>query len=329
MTQTVFASLFEEIYSSFMNLVVLADKERPLHLAHYTSLEVLEKIIQSNEIWFSNPLFMNDRDEMRFALGAGTKLLAELGQDSEMLTTIGGTENFAAISNSFHRAFQDFDVQHSLDVYVFCLSEYDATSQPGGRLSMWRGYGANGQGAALVFNTQFATAVPGSPLLIAKVEYASTADRVERLKTKFRRCLEIFSQAPVSHETRFLTGYIMFQFTLFYSLLSKHVGFEEEQEWRVIYFPDRDKHDLMKSQRTYLRRNNTIEPKLRFPIEPLNLEPRQTWTFDSILERIVLGPTHATNLALNSARRMLVSLGKPDFAGKIWVSEIPYRPIGN
>ena len=50
-------SLFFPLYAPIQNLVQM--KERPL-LAHYTSLEVLEKIITSNELWFSNPLFMND-----------------------------------------------------------------------------------------------------------------------------------------------------------------------------------------------------------------------------------------------------------------------------
>jgi hypothetical protein len=59
----------------------------------------------------------------------------------------------------------------------------------------------------------------------------------------------------------------------------------------------------------------------------LELEPRQMWTFETILDRIVLGPTHASALSVRSARRMLERLGKPLFANKIWVSEIPYRPI--
>jgi hypothetical protein len=32
-------------------------------LAHYTSIPVLEAILRNNEIWLSNPLFMNDMEE--------------------------------------------------------------------------------------------------------------------------------------------------------------------------------------------------------------------------------------------------------------------------
>ena len=35
---------------------------KPL-LAHYTSIEILERIMTTDEVWFSNPLFMNDIEE--------------------------------------------------------------------------------------------------------------------------------------------------------------------------------------------------------------------------------------------------------------------------
>ncbi len=35
------------------------DQVKPF-LAHYTSLDTLEKILRTNEIWFLNPLLMND-----------------------------------------------------------------------------------------------------------------------------------------------------------------------------------------------------------------------------------------------------------------------------
>jgi hypothetical protein len=328
MTPQEFNLLFNPLYRSFVNLVELTDEQRPLHLAHYTSLEVLEKIIQNNEIWFSNPLFMNDHQEMRFGIFEAVKLLNQLVQDNDVVASVGGSENFALVSNAFHASLQNFDVNHSLDVYVCCLSQYDAVSQPDGRLSMWRGYGANGHGAALVFNTQFATLVPESPLLIAKVEYASAFERIERLRAIFLGCISLLRRTTINHESLWLVGFHMFHLALMYSLLSKHPGFKEEEEWRLIYMPHLDGRGLLKDNRTYLRRNNTIEPKLRFPIKPLEIEPQQLWTFDSILYRIVLGPTHGSILAVNSAKRMLQSLGKPDFATKIWVSEIPYRPTG-
>src|ERR1700720_1028320 len=47
--------------------------KRPL-LAHYTSIPALEAMLRSNEIWLSNPLFMNDMEEVRFGINAGANL---------------------------------------------------------------------------------------------------------------------------------------------------------------------------------------------------------------------------------------------------------------
>jgi hypothetical protein len=58
--------LFNPLYARFDNMDRLT-KAPPL-LAHYTSIELMEKSLQHNRMWFSNPLFMNDLQEMRFGL---------------------------------------------------------------------------------------------------------------------------------------------------------------------------------------------------------------------------------------------------------------------
>ena len=229
-----------------------------------------------------------------------------------------------------------FDTQVATDVFVFCLSEYEWAKQPDGLLSMWRGHGANGNGVALVFNTGFLTTVPGSRLLISKVRYGTAEERANWIKEFFVKCLTLFNTHGSTPQHTGLTAWNMFRLTLYHSLSTKHPdhslstkhpGFKEENEWRIVYLRDLDQHSLLKDKLSYYIRGNTVEPKLKFPIEPLKLEPRQDWTFNSILDRIVLGPTHASFLALSSAKRMLECLGKPEFAEKLWVSQIPDRPI--
>ena len=280
-----------------------------------------------DEIWFSNPLLMNDYQEVRFGLSEGTRIVSVLKEDPAVLHILKETANVEMAMQAFSNALQSFDINHLFDVYVFCLSKYDFQHQPDGKLSMWRGYGANGQGAALVFNTSFLKLALDSPLFFGKVKYGTAAERAQQIEALFRRCIDLANHMPNTNQTLHFIGQQMFQVAMYHSLLSKHPGFSEEEEWRIIYMPDRDTKGLMKDRLGYFRRGNSIEPKLRFPIKPLELEPRETWTFDSILDRIVLGPTHASALAVRSAKRMLERLDKPSFAAKIWFSEIPYRPI--
>lgn len=328
MTIDEFKSQFDRIYiETFKNLADMPVNLRPRHLAHYTSLSVLEKIVMNNEIWFSHPSSMNDNQEMRFGIREGIRVMQDTGADSSLVELAGGRGNFESILNHYIEFIRIFDLEVSTDVYVFCLSVFDLEKWPDGRLSMRRGYGANGNGVALVFNTSFLTAQVGSPLLIAKVQYVSDEERTGLIRASFTKCLNVLKQHGADAITMKETARNMFRMTLYHALSSKHPGFGEEEEWRIVYFSDLDVHDLLKDRRGYLVRGDTVEPKLKFPVEPLKLEPRQDWTFDSILERIVLGPTHSSAFAQSSARRMLQCL-EPKFTSKLWVSGIPYRRTG-
>ena len=109
--------------------------KKPL-LAHYTTIETLERILQSNEIWFSNPLFMNDLEEIRFGILEGNKLVME---SEEIAKACGTKERGAAFRHFFNHYFGQFDTEHVLNTYVFCMSEHDRLDTDG-LLSMWRGY---------------------------------------------------------------------------------------------------------------------------------------------------------------------------------------------
>ena len=41
----------------------------PRFLAHYTSFEVLQKIVEGGEMWATDLLYMNDEAEFRYAIG--------------------------------------------------------------------------------------------------------------------------------------------------------------------------------------------------------------------------------------------------------------------
>jgi hypothetical protein len=92
--------------------------KRPL-LAHYTSIGGLEAILRTNELWLSNPLFMNDMEEVRFGIHTGARLF--LGS-SEIESACRNKQRFDLLKSSFNSYFNTFDSEHVLDTYVFCLS---------------------------------------------------------------------------------------------------------------------------------------------------------------------------------------------------------------
>jgi len=48
---------------------------RPLLLAHYTSIQVIEQILKKSEIWLSNPFYMNDLAGARHIVGLNRHML--------------------------------------------------------------------------------------------------------------------------------------------------------------------------------------------------------------------------------------------------------------
>ena len=59
--------VFEPLYKHLVNLAEIEPSKRP-RLAHYSSLDTMEKIITGREVWMSCPLFMNDHQEMRWSI---------------------------------------------------------------------------------------------------------------------------------------------------------------------------------------------------------------------------------------------------------------------
>src|SRR6266404_1679463 len=75
---------FDRIYDDISGQDVFVEK--PL-LAHYTTIQTLEKILLSKEVWFSNPLFMNDFEEVRFGLVESERIISNERAISDALET--------------------------------------------------------------------------------------------------------------------------------------------------------------------------------------------------------------------------------------------------
>jgi hypothetical protein len=66
---------------------------RPL-LAHYTSISTLERILVNDEIWLSNPLYMNDMEELRFGLNEGASAPENTLKYARLVDRRKGTDSF-------------------------------------------------------------------------------------------------------------------------------------------------------------------------------------------------------------------------------------------
>jgi hypothetical protein len=174
-------------------------------------------------------------------------------------------------------------------------------------------------------NTDFITLREASPLLIAKVRYGTDDERRSWIRGVVDKAVLVAKSGSVPDAERYKLSYYTFQFLKLFASLTKHCGFAEEQEWRVIYIVERDTQGFLTDNFTYVIGRNGVEPKLRFPMKPLPFEDGASWTFEGIVDRIILGPTRANALALSAVARMFEKGPHPAFAKKLVGSTIPFR----
>lgn len=282
-------------------------------LAHYTTLANIEKILANDEVWFSNPLFMNDKEELRFGLNESLWAFRESKEIKEL-------KQYDKLITHFEHFYKDFDDNYALDTYVFCLSNHENVEDNDGLLSMWRGYGENGSGAALILDTSKFEVVNNNGLIIAKVFYATTKERLTWIDKKLKEFASLIVQNNLNEKDLWVAVYYLFERFKLFALFTKHKGFDEEKEWRIVYDKRRDTQKLFDSMFGYAMTKNGIEPKLKF-----NVNHKNKLALESYINKIILGPSFANNLSLASFKRMLQSINKVNLVEKVVTSSIPYR----
>ncbi|WP_375069162.1 DUF2971 domain-containing protein [Stenotrophomonas lactitubi] len=295
--------------------------KRPL-LAHYTSLSTMESIFRGEEIWMSHPFLMNDDEELRWGIVEGVK---RIRTNESLASTFGSASNYAAFLEAVEGAMDKEGSTNALDTYVACFCQHEK-GDTDGLLSMWRAYGADGGGVAIVFDTSALVEDEESPLIIAPVSYATTKERYAWMDWALSICSKaITGFGPSANDVSVgQIAYAYFQRLRYFALFTKHAAFREENEWRVVYFPDRDEKHRYSALLSYAITQKGIQPKLKLRLganavgAPLLLE--------KAVHSILLGPTAGSLLSEHALKRMLCTLGKPALAQKVDLSSTPYRP---
>lgn len=319
MTDPEIQALFQPLYDDLKGDDSFPSR-RPL-LAHYTSVTVLEAILRNNEVWFSNPLFMNDMEEVRFGINAGANLFLA---SPEIESGCGSKQRFDLLKTSFNHWYNQFANDHVLDTYVFCLSEHTKDDNDG-LLSMWRGYGGNGNGAAIVFDTAKIAALEESPLIIANVHYGTAEERLNWLRQRIAQFAGILASSGIPDDKLWLASFLFFERIKLFAIFTKHRGFKEENEWRTVYMRNRDAAKTFDRMFSYAVGARGVEPKLKLKIETIPGMPETDLSLSQVVERIILGPSLSSPLARGSVLKMLDTLGLSDLKERVIASTIPFR----
>lgn len=294
---------------------------RPL-LAHYTSIDTVEKILQHKELWFSNPLFMNDLEELRFGVRLG---VAAFHENARLIAACGDSERYQELTKWFNRFSEQFEEDQAFDVYALCFSKHDPDTDMDGLLSMWRGYGNNGNGAAIIIDTSRINANANTPLMLSNVQYATASERKAWINKKIDEFAALLVELRPPTARLSLAAYAIFQRIKIFALFSKHKGFSEEKEWRAVYLKEIDPGQRMDAMFSYCIGSRGLEPKLKLQLEPKVPYPNQDLSLKNLVHSILLGPSLSSPMMIKSVHRMMKSHGMDDLNGRVSASSTPYR----
>lgn len=287
--------------------------------AYYTTADVATSILIQKKLWMRNTRVMNDFMEVAHGfecLRAARE--SELGKQFDYNLDAC----FPGLSTKVNDLFNAWMPAIKSDTYITCISAHQESEDAHGRLSMWRAYGGK-TGTAIIIKTPaiFETA-PNSGIFVSPVGYFTT----DQFKTEFSRVVNNIGsnvERLRSLGREILTAYI---FTVFRSavLCTKHPGFAEEQEWRIISSPSMFKSPLTDIDVEVVRGT----PQRVLKLNMRNRPEHQITTgieLPEILNKIIIGPCEFPDITYTAFHQLLTNLNVAQPEAIITRSEIPLR----
>lgn len=284
---------------------------------YYTSAETAMHILRNGEIWMRKSHLMNDFREIEH--GVDCLNHAYQAHKGRMISVFDSL--FPGFVERLEAKFNAWLPQFRADTYITCLSEHDPAEDQYGRLSMWRAYGG-GAGVAIV--------VHGGPLIRpsdALLAYASPVaySHGSEVEAAFG---EILSHVEANKD--FVAGLgeqqvegSMFAVLRYATLCTKHPGFHEEREWRVIYSPTFQRSERIKSSIETI--GGTPQSICHLPLRDVPEEGLFGLNPADFIERVIIGPCKFPAGVYDALLFLLSDLGIPNAHEKIVVSDVPLR----
>jgi hypothetical protein len=202
-------------------------------LFHYTGAAAIRGILQSGRLWASGAQYMNDWMEVVYGYDIIMTGLRELVEKNKL-------------PNRSRTVFKDvLQLMQSPDS-PFIDAYFIAFCEKGNLLSQWRAY-AGTQGFAIEFDPlvvagelTLTTQAPARNLRLAKIEY-DPRQQSKNFRQLIEELRDTIEETQLTHSGEASSFPTLVEFTRMvlssWAATVKHPGFEEEQEWRVIFQP--------------------------------------------------------------------------------------------
>lgn len=286
---------------------------------HYTTAETGFNILKNRAVWMRNAITMNDFSEIEH--GVECLIYAWKGSQSGQRFSAILEEHYPGLCKDLETRFDGWLPQFRANTFLTCLSEHLDTEDENGRLSMWRAYGGRSGVALVMKNTPFMATTDKLAAYSSPVAYLS--------KDEFAQAMGEIAD-NVARNADFLQGMgyedvlgTMFSVFRFAVLCTKHPGFSEELEWRILYSPGYERSETITETIEVVR--GIPQPVHQIPLKDAPDEGLHGADIPNLIDRVIIGPT-ADQIAIYQAFvSLLESSGVEDAPSRVKISGIPLR----
>ena len=288
---------------------------------YYTRAETAMGILKNKRICMRKSMCMNDFMEVQYGLRRLSEayLMSEAGKKFQSVLD----RIFDGLRLEVVQLFDKCQIHLRTDTYFTCVSEHKNEEDTLGRLSMWRAYGRT-NGVALVFNhAPFQATEPSDVLKIygSPVAYFDA----KKFTEKFGEVVNNIEKEPdfIKQQSREEIKGRIFRMLAFAAVCTKHPGFTEEVEWRVIHFPWWESSPHLKKEIEVVQ--GVPQPVYKIPLEDIPEAGLFGFTIPALIDRIIIGPTRDPLATVEAFADVLAKAGVEQPYKKIFVSDIPLR----
>jgi len=296
----------------------MAALQQEKRLVHYTTAANAALIIKSREVWMRKTRSMNDISEVLH--GKDCLIEAYNGEAGERFASALDSV-FPGLAGKLEDTFNGWLPHFEKDTFVTCLSEHPSTENELGRLSMWRAYGQGAGVALVVRSAPFEAETDALKAYSSPVAYLSRAEFGSAFAA-FAENIEASRDLLRQHDEDTILGnaFAMMRYAM---VCTKHRGFAEEREWRVIHNPRLEPSERLRTSVETI--GGTPQRVYRIPLENAPDEGLVGMTVDELLERVIIGPCPDPVLMWEGFVELLTEAGASNAHERVKISHIPLR----
>ncbi|MBY8829895.1 DUF2971 domain-containing protein [Hephaestia mangrovi] len=291
--------------------------------AHYTSAQVAMDIIKAPDedrcLWLRNAMLMNDFSEIEYGQQLLRLSLTNEQLRNRLIEACNGIHE--GILGAFTMIDQEvYAIKRS--TYLLSLALHKGSELHQGKLSMWRAYGGDTNVCILLNPEVFMTPQTAYDAVIAPVDYGGPSKFVEGVAgivdkmIANRDALRQIDSETVKTNLKYALDVMI--------LSTKHPGFEEENEWRVIHraqltpAPNSPPSKIVSV-------NGIVQKVFYLPMKNMPEHDVANADINTLLFKILIGPTPNPDLVWEGFVTLLAENGVQNPVDKVITCNIPLR----